>query len=291
VLGATASAQFSDPRKYQNFPVGVNQIEVTYAYVRANSSLDPSLVIADAKLHLNQGAVSYTRYFSFFRRMAWITPTLPMAGINGTISGTKLNGSTAGLGDSSFEFAVLVKGGRALRPEEFANYKPTTSVGIDVAVTAPTGSYSADKILNLGADRWAFRPEIAVSYPFGREQKWTLDGYANSYFYTDNTSYHGAQILRQEPLPAIEGHLSYTFLESLSASLDTRYSFRGDTVVNGVSQNNSQNNLILGTEVIFSPNARHSITVVLEKAAVHKNSPSVSGVSLRYDYFWGRGYK
>jgi len=39
--------------------VGLNQIELSYAYVRANASIDPSLVIEGAKLDLNQGLATF----------------------------------------------------------------------------------------------------------------------------------------------------------------------------------------------------------------------------------------
>ena len=293
VLGLTwpACAQFNDPRNYENFPVGVNQLELSYGYSHANSSIDPAIVIAGAKLNLNQTSIGYTRYFSFFHRMAWIAPSIPIAVLDGSISGTNVNGSVAGTGDSSYEFATLLKGGAAMSVEEFKNYKPTTTVGVSVAVTAPTGLYDPNKILNLGSDRWSFKPEVAVSYPFGPEQKWALDGYANSYFYTANTSYRGIEILRQEPLPGFEGHLSYLFLDSILVSLDARYSFRGDTSVNNVSQNASQNNFILGSDVIIDLNARNSLSVTFAKALVHQNGPAVTGISVTYDYVWGKGYR
>lgn len=55
---------------------------------------------------------------------------------------------------------------------QFESYKPTTIVGVSLTMTAPTGMYHANKILNLGANRWSFRPEIALSRPFGDAQKW-----------------------------------------------------------------------------------------------------------------------
>jgi hypothetical protein len=291
LLRTPASAQFSDPRNYQNVPVGVNQIELGYTYVHANASIDSAIVIGGAKLNLNQGTISYTRYFGLFGRTAWVAPGIPLAGLGGSVSGTNVSGSIAGAGDSSYEFAMLFKGGPALSPAEFANYKPTTTLGMSLVVTAPTGLYSGDKILNLGSDRWSFRPEVGVSNPFGPEQKWVLDAYANCYFYTDNTSYRGVEVLKQEPLPGFEGHLSYTFSERVMASLDTRYSFRGETTVNNLGQDDSQRNFILGSEAIVTLNAKNQLTFIFEKALVHVNGPSATGVTLRYDYLWGRGYK
>jgi hypothetical protein len=77
---------------------------------------------------------------------------------------------------------------------------------------------------------------------FGQEQGWQLDVYGDADFYTDSTSYHGHQILRQQPLPGVEGHISYAFNDNVWLSLDTRYSARGATSVNGVDQNDQRQN-------------------------------------------------
>jgi hypothetical protein len=70
-------------------------------------------------------------------------------------------------------------------------------------------------------------------------------------------------------------------------SLDTRYAFRGETVVDGVEQNNSQENLTLGTEASWAPTAHTSLDVVFAKALVHRNAPAFTGVSVSYVYSWG----
>jgi Putative MetA-pathway of phenol degradation len=284
-------AQFTDPRNYDNTPVGVNQLELEYAYARANASIDTSLIVVGAKFNLNQGTIDYQRDFSFFHRLAWVEASVPLAGLDGSVTGTSIQGSTTGTGDSSYEFATLLKGGPALSVAQFETYKPTTTVGVSLTITAPTGLYHADKILNLGSNRWSFKPEIAVSHPFGSEQKWEFDAYANAYFYTDNTSYRGVEILRQQALTGLEGHISYSFTSSLWASIDTRYSFGGDAFISGVNQNNAQQNFILGSEVNVSLNAQNSIVFEFAKALVHQNGPSATGFAVYYYYSWGRGYK
>jgi hypothetical protein len=118
-----------------------------------------------------------------------------------------------------------------------------------------------------------------------------FDAYVNSYLYTDNTSYRGAQILRQQALLGLEGHISYTFNNTIWASLDTRYSFCGDTTVSGVDQDNSQRNFIVGSELVVSPNSRNSFTFEFAKAVVHKNGPSLTGFAVKYDYIWGKNYR
>ena len=286
-----ACAQFTDAHSYDNSPVGINQLELSYAYVHANASIDPSLVIAGAKLNLNQGIVSYTRYFGLANHLMWVNAGIPFAGLSGSVTGTNIRGSVTGAGDSSYQIAALLIGGPALSVAQFENYKPATTLGVSLTITAPTGLYRPNKILNLGSDRWVFKPEIALSHPFGPEQKWQVDAYANAYFYTDNTSYHGREILRQEPLPGFEGHLSYSFNDSVWASLDTRYSFRGITLVNDVDQNNSQQNFVLGSELNVSLNSSNSLLFEFGKALAHQNGPALTGFAVKYDYTWGKGYK
>ena len=281
-----ASAQFNDARAYDNTPIGVSQLELNYTYVRSNASIDPSLAIAGANLNLHQGTIGYTQYFGVFHRLAWIQAAVPLAGLDGSIAGTSVRGSVSGAGDSSYQFAMLLKGGPALSIAQFENYEPASSLGLSLTITAPTGLYDSNKILNLGSDRWSFKPELAFSHPFGPDQKWEFDAYGNATFYTDNASYHGKEILRQEVLPGFEAHISHSFNDRIWVSLDTRYSFRATTIVDGVSQNNAQQNFILGSELNLSPSAQHSLTLVFAKAVVHQNGPTAVGFSVKYDYTW-----
>jgi hypothetical protein len=284
-------AQFAEAHHYDNAPVGVNQVELAYAYGRSNASIDTSLVVAGAKFNLNQGTITYTRYFGLFHRVSWLEASVPLAGLGGSISGTTLQRSATGSGDSSYTVTALLKGGPALSVAQFADYKPTTTVGVSLSISAPTGQYNSDKLLNLGSDRWSFKPEIAVSHPFGLEQKWQCDIYAHTYFFTDNTSYRGREILRQEPLPGLEGHVSYFFVHNAWASIDTLYSFRGATVIDGIHQNDAQKNFTLGSEVNVSLNARNSLVFQFAKAIVHQNGPALTGFAVKYSYSWGKGYR
>ena len=291
VLHTCACAQFTDPRNYQNTPVGINQLELAYAYVHSNTSIDTSFIVSGAKFNLNQGLIDYTRYFALLHRLAWAEATIPIANLSGSITGTDITGSTTGTGDSAYSAGLLLKGGPALTPKQFANAETTTSIGLSLSTTAPTGQYDHNKLLNLGSDRWSFKPELAISMPFGPDQRWVFDAYANTYLYTNNDRYRGLEVLRQRALLGLEGHISYTFNNTIWASLDTRYSFLGATNVSGVNQNNSQQNFIVGSELVVSPSSRNSFTFEFAKAAIHKNGPALTGFAVRYDYTWGKDYR
>jgi hypothetical protein len=284
-------AQFTDPRTYTPGPVGVNALEFDYTYARQNASIDTSLVVGSENLALNKGDLSYTRNFGLLGHFAWVNATVPYASLSGYIAESNISGSSTGFGDSSFELAGLLKGGEALSAAELARRQRTTSVGLSLTVSVPTGEYNPDKVLNLGTHRWSFKPEIGVAYPFGADQKWEVDGYINALFFTDNTAYRGIEVLRQEPLPGVEAHFSYTFTHSFWASLDTRYALRGQTNIDGLAQNNSQQSLIVGTEAHWLPDSHNSVGLVFAKALVHRNAPDFTGVVLKYAYSWGNDYK
>jgi len=284
---AALYAQFTDPRTYTLAPVGISQLEVDYIHAEADASIDASIEVAGAHFEQNQAVVSCTHNFSMLSHLAWIKLGVPYATVSGSIAGTSISGSTTGAGDSSLQFTTLLKGGRALSAAEFAAYQPAPTVGLSVTITAPTGEYDAEKLLNLGSHRWSLKPELALSYPFGPDQSWVADAYVNVYFFTDNTAYHGVEVLRQEPLPGIEAHLSHDFTPRLWASLDLRYGFRGETVVDGVNQNDAQESLVAGAEANWSPSPSHSFVFVFAKALVHHNAPSATGVALKYVYTWG----
>src|SRR5262245_43383560 len=185
---------------------------------------------------------------------------------------------------------MLLKGGPALSVAQFDAFEPTTSLGVSLTGTAPTGSYDPDRLLNLGADRWSFKPEVALRLPFGVDGDWQFDGYANITFFTDNTSYHGTEVLRQEPLVGVEGHVSYAFNDHVWASFDTRYAWRGSTSVDDVEQDDGQRLLVVGAELTATIDARSSLLFEFAAATVHENAPDATGFSVRYDFLWGRGY-
>jgi hypothetical protein len=286
-----ACGQFTDPHNYDNTPVGTNQIELAYAYARSDVSIDTGLVIAGAKLSLNEGTVQYSHYFRLAKHVMWVDASVPIAGLSGSVTRTNIRSSINGAGDSSYQVSALLKGAPALSVAEFDNYKPETIVGVSLSITAPTGQYNPNRLLNLGSDRWSFKPEIALSHPFGPEQKWLLDAYANCEFYADNTSYRGHDVLRQQPLPGLEGHVSYSFNDKLWTSFDTRYSLHGPTSINGLDQNDRQQNFTVGSEANLALNSQHALVFEFAKVLVHHNGPAYTGFAVKYDFVWGKGYR
>jgi hypothetical protein len=64
-------------------------------------------------------------------------------------------------------------------------------------VFVPWGQYDDTKIVNIGANRWAFKPEVGISKAIG---PWTLEGTAGVTIYTDKQQFLRRQQRSQDPL-------------------------------------------------------------------------------------------
>ena len=85
---------------------------------------------------------------------------------------------------------------------------PGTIIGGSLSLNAPLGRYDSGRLVNLGTNRWAFKPEVGISQALGR---WTLEGTAGVIFYTANDDFMGGQTRSQDPIYSFQGHLIYNF--------------------------------------------------------------------------------
>jgi hypothetical protein len=83
------------------------------------------------------------------------------------VAGQPREREMSGLGDPRFRFSINLFGAPALSAKQFANYRQDLVVGVSVQVSAPLGQYDNSKLLNLGNNRWSFRPELGVSKAWG----------------------------------------------------------------------------------------------------------------------------
>src|SRR6267378_3380599 len=81
-------------------------------------------------------------------------------------------------------------------------------VGVSLQVSAPLGQYDDSKLLNLGNNRWSFRPELGISKAWG---PWTFEVAPSVTFFSNNTDFVGGNTFAQAPIYAVQGHILYTF--------------------------------------------------------------------------------
>ena len=288
VSAMTAEAQELEPRAYANSPIGLNFLILGYGYTKGDVALDSSAPIEDGKITVNSVVLAYARSLDVFGRTAKLDVVLPYAWLSGsaTVAGKPVDREVSGLGDPQARFSFLFYGAPALPLEEFVDYQPDLILGASFAVTAPLGQYDSDKLVNIGTNRWSFRPELGISKALG---PLTLELVPSVMFFTENNDFFGGHRLTQDPLFAVQGHLIYHFDFGAWVSLNSTYYTGGRTTVNDVANDDKQENVRLGVTVALPLNRYFSLKLY-GSAGVYTRTGSnfdLAGIALQYR--WGGG--
>ena len=231
---AHAYAQEIDPRAYANLPKDMNVAVAAYALARGHVLSDPSLPIKDFKITSHNFVLGYVRTFALANKLARVNAVLPFVSMAGQLQfrGQDTSGSRTGFGDARVQFAINLVGSPALAAKDFRSYAQKTVVGIGLITSIPTGLYYADKTINIGTNRWAFKPEIGISRRF---KHLYMDGYIGIWLYTNNSKYQGSKLLQQEPVVSAQLHASYYFKNRMWASINSTWFDGGQTKIDNSS--------------------------------------------------------
>lgn len=234
-----------EPRKWNHLPLGVNFAGVGYAYTEADIYIDPALNLENVEMSLHTWAAKYIRTFELFDRSGRIdfTQGHQEGKWRGLLDGVPASATRNGMSDSFVRLAINLYGGPPLRGKEYGAYRASknieTLVGMALAVRLPTGDYMDDKLINLGQNRYAFRPQVGVIHTRG---KWSAELTNEVAFYTNNNDFFNGNKLEQEPLYIVHGHLIHTFRPGLWAGASFGYDYGGETRINGVDKNDRRQN-------------------------------------------------
>jgi hypothetical protein len=274
-------------RDWQNTPKDLNLVFGYYNRIDTNTPIDTTLPITGLSLNADLYLFRYARSFDIDGRNTAIQFIQPYADVSASFdnaqffSGTKHNG---GMGDTQVVFAHNIFGGPALSAEEFASWKPETFLTGALWVTMPTGDYDKDRIINIGSNRWVFKPELAFGTPIG--PTWLeINTYVS--LFGANKDYHGDSKLDQKPLYAIEGHYSYTINRALWVSLDATYNRGGESKIDGDWQDNKQENGLLGASLGFMLSPQFGGLIAYNDTVSERTgSPDVNTWTFRLQYVW-----
>ena len=180
------------PSQWNHLPIGMNIAGVGYAYTEADILVDPVILLEDVKVKLDTWVGTYIRTFELFDKSARVDlkQGYQHGQWTGLLDGIPASASRSGWVDTVVRFAVNLYGAPPLSGKEFAVYragvKVETIVGMGLVVRLPTGEYMDDKLINLGNNRFAFRPQLGVIHTRG---KWTVELTGDVAFYTDNDEF------------------------------------------------------------------------------------------------------
>ena len=250
-------------------------------------SFDPTLPVQDGNASLQTVFSGYARTLDFFGRSANVTVQVPYVwgDVSGIVSDVFQSVHRSGLGDPSVRFAVNLWGAPAMNPREFARYRQRTTLGASLVVVTPLGQYDPAKLINIGSNRWAFKPELGLSRRLGR---WYLDFYAGVWLFAANSNYQG-RVRTQEALGSGQFHLSYNFRPRVWAAFDANFYAGGDTSLNGVRTDTFQRNSRVGGTVAFPLSRHNALKVSVSTGAVTRIGGAFTTVGFAYQYLWGGG--
>jgi hypothetical protein len=282
---AAASAQQLEPRAYAPSPVDVNIVGMPFVYQFGNVVTDPSLPVKNVEAKVEAAAAFYNRTFSFFGRSASALVAMPYvwAKATGEVGEELRSIKRSGQGDLQLRLATNIFGGPALTPQEFAHTAARTTLGASLNVLMPTGQYDSTKLVNIGSNRWAFRPELGLVIPVG---KWSFEAYTGVWFFTANDSFLGGNRLTQDPIAALQGHVVYTFQPGLWLSVDGTWYSGGETLLNGAPRTERQDNSRIGATLAVPIGRHHMVKAAWAKGASVRIGQDFTTVGVTYQYRW-----
>jgi hypothetical protein len=286
LIARPLSAQDLDPRAYVHIPVNGTFLFAGFSFSHGGVLTDPTLPLTDVDANVETPSFGVARSFSLFGQTAQAFAALPYSWAQSgrTLSGTSKT-QLAGLSDMRLRLSVLVRGGPAASMVEIAKTPRRTILGTSLTVVAPTGQFSPNELINLGTNRWAFKPEFAVSQPIG--DKWLLDAYVGVWLFTANDSYYpGTSVRTQSPMGAFQAHLSYNVRRVAWAAFDVTGYAGGQTALDGVENDNRQSSLRLGATLSLPVGRRHSIKIAASTGAIVRFGSDFTSLSFAWQTGW-----
>jgi hypothetical protein len=278
-------AQDLEPRLYQNAPVGLNALVLGYGYSTGNILVEATLPIEGAEAKVHSVMLGYVRSLDFFGKSAKLDVALPVSWgtFQGYVEGEFRTREPSGLGDPRFRLAVNLLGAPALSIEEFARYRQRSILAVSIQVAAPLGRYDPDKLINLGANRLSFRPELGFSSARG---PWYLELASGAWLFTENGDYFGGASLTQDPLYFVKGDVIYSFKRGVWLALNYGFATGGETKVDGASAATLQRNSRLGATLSFPIARASSFKVVWTSGLSTRLGADFDSINVLYQYTW-----
>jgi len=158
---------------------------------------------------------------------------------------------------------------------------PRPIVGASITILAPTGEYEADKLINIGTNRWAVRAKLGYILPLS--PKWLMELAIGAWFFEDNDEFLG-ETREQEPIGAVDVSLIRRFSPGFWASLDLNYYLGGRTIISGSESADFQRNSRAGVTLVYPLKRRHVIKASFSNGVATESGGDYWTIGLTYLY-------
>ena len=159
-------------------------------------------------------------------------------------------------------------------------------IGASLQVSAPWGQYDDSRIVNIGTNRWSFKPEVGISKAEG---PWTLELTAAAILFTDNKDFFGGNTRSQDPLYSIQAHAIYNFRSGIWGSLDATYFAGGRSTLNGTLNSDLQQNWRAGGTLAFPVDIHNSVKLYASSGVSARTGNNYDLLGIAWQYRWGGG--
>jgi hypothetical protein len=288
IIAAAAQAQDIEPRAYSNAPVGVNFLIAGYAHTQGGLAFDSALPVTNPDLDTSSAVLAYARTLDLWGLSGKLDAIVPYTWMSGSAQyrGEPVDRVVNGFADPRLRLSVNLYGAPALSLQEFRGYQQDLIVGGSLQVSAPWGQYDDTRLVNIGTNRWFFKPELGVSKALG---PWTLEFALGATLFTDNDDFFGGNKRSQDPLYSAQGHVIYSFPSGIWGSLDATYFTGGRTELNGTGNDDLQENWRLGGTLAFPLDARNSIKLFASSGVSARTGNNYDLLGIAWQYRWGGG--
>ena len=286
LLACQAFGQDLEPRTYTNIPVGQNFVGVGYAYSEGELNPAPGVPIEDAELEMNVTVAAYVRSLDLWGKAGKVDVAWGRNCFQGDafLDGQYVEGDRCGAMDPSLRLSYLFYGAPSMTLEEFRKNPPKRVIGASLKIRAPWGDYNNENLINAGANRWSFKPEIGISNQWGR---WSADAAFATTFFTENDRFAGRTRLEQDPLYQVQAHLIYHLHKGRWLSLNGNYFWGGETEKNGEDSQDRQENSRLGVTLAWPLSTQHSLKFYVSRGVVTKIGNDSDTYGILWQYRWG----
>lgn len=262
-LWATEStAQQLTPRLFWPTPKGTRVLVSGYSYAKGDVFVGLSVPIEDADSRVNTGILAYTQTIDLWGRTSNILVDLPYVWgtAKGRFEGDPVKQDFSAFGDLSVTLNVNLRGAPTMTNEDFLAFRanPRSIIGVSLKLVAPTGHYISDRLINVGANRWAARLKLGAVMIL--KPTWLLELSASLWNFGDDDDFAIGK-KEQDQIYAMEANFIKRIRPGLWASLDVTYFRGGQQTIDGNPLNDELRNLKLGGTFVMPFHGRHAIKI------------------------------
>ena len=281
-------AQDLEPRTYFNAPIGLNFLIAGYVYTQGALQFDTALDLTDADLKTSNAVLAYARVFELGGKAATIDVVLPYTGLSGTAvhQGDPVERNVNGFANPAFRLTWNFYGAPALTLDRFRAWQQDVVVGASLRILAPWSQYDPDRLVNIGTNRWTFKPEIGASKTVG---PWTVEVAAAASIFTVNDDFYGGNRREQDPLYSVQGHLIRSFGGGSWLALDATYYAGGRSTFNGILKADLQQNWRVGATYAIPVDRKNSVKIYASSGLSDRTGNSFDLLGIAWQHRWGEG--